>query len=435
VKSLRQAGGGLGWATGVLSWFVGAAFAAAPPPNIVLILADDVGREAVGCYGGTSYPTPHLDRLAAEGVRFDHFYSAPVCHPTRIMLMTGRYPVHWGRPKWGTFPKAAEARAIARQLQRAGYATAAAGKWQLTKLGQDLDHPHRLGFDTYCLFGWHEGPRYYDPFVWQDGRRLEGTEGRYGPDIYTEFLIDFIRRHQRRPFFAFYSMALCHAVSDDFNPRPPYGPRGRYDTFAEMMAAMDERVGRLVAAMYRLGLKERTLIFFAADNGSPRSNFIRRRGKGFESEQVISEFRGRKAPGGKGRITDWGIRVPAIARRPGSLPAGSVSEGLHDMTDLLPTFCELAGAPLPPELDGRSFADFLRGGSKKDPGRPWIFSESQGQSCIRSRRWKLASRGQLFQVGDDPFAERLIPPEEDTAESAAARRHWRRQLDLLLGRR
>jgi arylsulfatase A-like enzyme len=138
--------------------------------------------------------------------------------------------------------------------------------------------------------------------------------------------------------------------------------------------------------------------------------------------------------GGKGRMTDWGIRVPALARWPGRLPAGRVTEAMCDMTDLLPTFCELAGVTPPADGDGRSFAALLRGRLDAGAGRDWIFAEAQDRGCVRSRQWKLTSRGQLFRVGDDPFAERLIRPEEETPETRAARRRWQRRLDAIMGR-
>ena len=142
----------------------------ADPPNIVLILADDVGREALGCYGGSSYPTPRLDQLAKEGMQLTHFFAAPVCHPTRVALISGRYLHHMQNPKWGYYPKGrAETQTLPHALRRAGYATAAAGKWHLAMLKDDPHHPSRMGFDEHCFFGWHEGPRYWKPLLWQNG--------------------------------------------------------------------------------------------------------------------------------------------------------------------------------------------------------------------------------------------------------------------------
>ena len=161
-------------------------------PNILLIMADDVGTDVLGSYGGGSYKTPRLDQLTESGMRFTHCYSMPVCHPTRIALMTGRYPFRLKNPKWGSFPKDAEQQTFAHVMKKAGYATAVAGKWQICMMRDDLDHAQRLGFDESCLFGWHEGPRYHSPMIYQNGELRKGLKDRYGPDVYVEFLIDFI---------------------------------------------------------------------------------------------------------------------------------------------------------------------------------------------------------------------------------------------------
>lgn len=128
-------------------------------PNIVLILADDVGREVLRCYGGSTYATPNLDQLAAEGAILNHCYAMPVCHPTRTTLLSGQYPRSLGNPKWGSFPKEAERRTLANIARNAGYTTAVAGKWQLSLMRKDPGQPGRMGFDEWSLFGWHEGPR------------------------------------------------------------------------------------------------------------------------------------------------------------------------------------------------------------------------------------------------------------------------------------
>ena len=226
---------------GLIGVLWSASIASSRQPNIVMILADDVGREVLGCYGGTSYATPNIDRLAAEGIRCEHAYVMPVCHPTRTTLLTGQYPFRLGHPDWGTFPRSAEDRTLANFLKRAGYATAIAGKWQLALLKDDLEQPHRMGFDEYCLYGWHEGPWYYQPHIWENGKRRTDIRDRYGPDVTCEYVIDFVERHKDGPFFAFYSMELCHAETNDLDKPAPVGPNGRYDSYAEMVAKMDER--------------------------------------------------------------------------------------------------------------------------------------------------------------------------------------------------
>jgi len=384
-------------------------------PNILLILADDVGREVLGSYGGTSYPTPHLDRLARTGLRFEHAYSMPVCHPSRICLMTGRYPFRLGHPVWGTFPDRWEERTLPQILKRAGYATAIAGKWQLTLLREDPEHPFRLGFDQYCLFGWHEGPRYYEPLIWQNGRIRPDVREEYGPDVYVRFLTEFMERHRPGPFFAFYSMALCHDVTDDLEHPVPFGPRGRYDSYREMVEAMDQRVGRLVDALDRLGLREKTLIFFTTDNGTPKRSIITARNGKLIREQVSSRMGERIIPGGKGDLTDAGTRVPTIANWKGTLPQGKSTEAMMDFSDLLPTLAELAGAEIPSAqtLDGTSFAPLLRGEPGK--GRDWVFAEHRGRSWVRTRDWKLYRDGRFFQMTADPDETQSVASDQEPA--------------------
>lgn len=391
------------------------------PPNILFILADDVGRDAIGCYGGTSYPTPNIDHLAEQGMRFEHVYSAPVCHPSRVCLLTGQYPVQLGSPAWGSFPRHAEKRTFAHELKRAGYATAVAGKWQLTLLKKDLDQPHRLGFDEYSLFGWHEGPRYHEPHIWQNGELRDDVGDRYGPDVYCDFLIDFMTRNKEKPFIAYFPMALCHDVSDDFKPPPPCGPgRDRYENFAEMMAEMDRIVGRVVGAVDKLGLGKRTVILFTTDNGTASKTIIRHKQKGFEKETNVSRVGDIGVPGGKGKLTDPGIRVPTIARWHGRIAAGTASEALIDFSDFLPTFNELSGLPAPKyEINGRSFAGLLTGG--QHTAREWIYSEARGKYCVRSREWKLCGDGKLYDLVNDPAERKPIKANADTPESVKVR--------------
>ncbi len=404
-----------------LPWLVGTAHSA-DRPNILFIMADDVGCDALRCYGGTSYKTPRLDELARRGVRFTHCFSMPVCHPTRVCLLTGRYPFRLGRPRWGSFPRGAEEQTFAHLLQRAGYATAIAGKWQLCMLRDEPDHPHRLGFQRYCLFGWHEGPRYYQPMIYQDGEVRGDVADRYGPDVYTEFLIDFMRDNRQRPFLAYYSMALCHDVTDDLQQPVPHGPYDRYDNYQEMIEGMDERVGRLVDALDELELREKTLVLFTTDNGTPKS-YIHSAVDGKLVRKPIVMRRGAaEVRGGKGELTDAGTNVPLIASWPGAVPPGQVSDDLVDFSDFLPTFAELAGAELPPgvNIDGHSFASRLRG--DPFPARKWAFAERGKNYWVRTQRWKLYDDDRLFDVANDAREQHPRGRGDDTPESAAARR-------------
>jgi len=424
------AAAGVGPWAGTTSW----AREAGRPPNVLLIMADDVGREVLCCYGGSSYETPQLDRLCRTGTRFDHCYSMPVCHPTRIALMTGRYPFRFGAG-WGSFPN--DVRTIGHVLRDAGYATAVAGKWQLVLMKRNTDHARELGFDRSALFGWHEGPRYHDPMIYRNGEVW--TEVRkpdvYGPEVYTDFLIDFMGQNRDRPFFAYYSMALCHEISDDFSPVPPPGPDGKYVSYSGMVADMDRMVGKLVATLQKLGLRERTVVIFTTDNGSPGRYLTDVTHEGGKPRRhhapVISKMDGREIRGGKGSLSDWGTRVPLIVNWPGTTPAGRTVYDLVDFTDFLPTLAELAGAEVPEEmkLDGRSFAPQIKG-LAGDP-RPWAFSESGGKYWIRTQRWKLTHDGKLFDTEADPEEKHPIAPSQAPPEAAAAREQLQSALKSL----
>jgi len=394
---------------------------AADRPNIVLILADDVGREVLGCYGGTSYSTPHIDRLASEGALFEHCYSMPVCHPTRLTLLTGRYPRHLPQASWGGFPRSAEPQTFAQVARRAGYATAVAGKWQLCLLKKDPDHPKRLGFDEWSLFGWHEGPRYHSPLIYENGELKQDTDGKYGPDLYVDFLKDFIRRNRSGPFLAFYSMALCHDVTDDIGHPVPYGEHGRYDNYAEMVEKMDHQVGRLVQSIDELGLREDTLILFTTDNGTAARSKLEAlddSGKRFRYEDVVSTWNGQQIPGGKGKLTDWGTRVPGIARWPGHVAPGSRRDDLIDFSDILPTIADLVEGEPPAnvQLDGVSIASLLT--DAQPSTRQWVYAESRnGRFFTRSRRWKLYDHGRFFDALHDSFEQHPIPLSELPADA------------------
>jgi arylsulfatase A len=393
-----------------------------PPPNILLILADDVGHDALGCYGGETYPTPHLDRLAASGIRYDHGYSMPSCHPTRVCLLTGRYPYRLEHPKWGDFPKQYESRTIAQLLKQAGYATAVAGKWQLTMLSKNLQHPHQLGFDEYSLFGWHEGPRYQDPMIWENGKSKPGTEGKYGPDLYCDFMIDFIKRNSKKPFFVWYSMALCHDVTDDLKaPVPHAAGKDRYDSFAEMVSAMDTRVGRMVNALEDLGLRDNTLILFVGDNGSPSQSIARAVGSKLAREPVQYRANGQLVRGGKTQLTDGGTRVPLIASWPKAIQPDQQSQALVDMSDFLPTCVETAKSNVPQEfdLDGVSFATTFS--SPKKSARQWAFAEKKGGMWVRDQRYKLYANGKLYDIPNDVLETKPLVELNDAAKIAKVR--------------
>ncbi len=369
------------------------------PPNFLIFLADDLGRECLGSYGGTSYATPRLDALARAGLRFERCFSMPQCHPTRVALLTGRYPFR-ANVRWGRLPESEIT--FAHVLAGAGYATAVSGKWQLAKLKKDPDHPARAGFQTSCCWGWHEGARYWQPLIWQDGRRRDDLQASYGPDVHTDFLIEFMARHRDGPFLAYYPMTLPHLSSAGADG----APGAKLTTYPDLVGEMDRQVARTLDALESLDLSRDTLVLFAADNGTPRG--------------ITSELAGREIPGGKSSLTDAGTHVPLLASWPGVVRAG-VCPDLVDVSDFLPTLTVLAHAELPAgtTLDGHSFAPQLLG----NPGRPraWVYSGHRGRSFLRDERWKLTNGGALYDLARDPDETAAIGPGADTPESAAAR--------------
>ena len=406
-------------------------------PNVLLIMADDVGLEPIGCYGGESFDTPQVDALAGKGMRFEHCYSMPVCHPSRLALMTGRYPFRL-KTGWGGFPKEEEDRSIGRVMQKEGYATAVAGKWQMTLLKKDPGQPGRVGFDKWLLFGWHEGARFHDPFLYRRDKPPRTEKGSYGPDLYADFLSAFMENahKQGKPFFAYFPMALAHDVTDDLKWQVPYVPgKDRWMDYGEMIASMDSTVGKLVATLDRLGIRKETVVIFTGDNGTASRSKLRHLGKKggrYEYEKVVVARKGKNIPGGKGSLKDTGTRVPLIVNWPGKVKAGAVNSDLIDFSDWLPTLAELAGAKIAPgrPLDGQSFANSFRG--NEGPRRAYAFSESRGkQGFVRDQRWKLYANGKMFDIKNDPTEKKALPENPGSKEAISAKIRLARSLSDL----
>ena len=410
----------------VLLTVIAAQIYAAAPPNVILIMADDFGYELVGANGGQSYRTPHLDALAASGMRFEHCYAQPLCTPTRVQLMTGQYNVR-NYAAFGHIDR--NATTFAHLLKKAGYATAVAGKWQL---GRGKRLPQRLGFDEACLWQHtRRPPRYANPGLEYDGVERDFTDGEYGPKLVNDFALTFIERHKGKPFFLYYPMMLTHRPfeptpdSADWDPaaRGPERQRDRDPKyFADMVAYMDKMVGRLVAKVDELGIRDNTLVIFLGDNGTDRA--------------VTSQWRGQSYPGGKGLGSARGTHVPLIANWPGRIPAGRVSSDLIDSTDFFPTLCEPAGVALPESLtvDGRSFFPQLTG----QPGQPreWIYcwygrhgGPTADIEFAMSRDQKLYRDGRFYDLREDPFEEQPLDAKEVTGEDAEVAEMLQEALD------
>ncbi len=424
--------------------------AAAAKPNIVLIMADDLGYECLGVNGSADYHTPHLDRLAQSGARFTHYYTTPLCTPTRVQLMTGRYNFR-SYQQFGILPQGEKT--FAHMLKAAGYATGVAGKWQLDASGGQT--PEQAGFDEYCLWNISlDGQttariRYADPsllYLDRETRKptLKQFQGDYGPDVCDRYLDPFLERcaREKKPFLAYYPLMLTH---DPFQPTPhsPEWKDGnrlmkRPKFFKDMVEYMDHQVGRIVERLEKLGIRDNTLVIFTSDNGTHKSLSSRLKD-------------GRVIPGGKGVLTDAGTHEPLIVNWPGKIAPGQVRDELADSSDMLPTLAEVAGAPLPKPpgdgvIDGRSFLS-LKPSRAKQP-REWVLIDYRaGQRgpgrndgrFARDRRWKLYGfghqgeprfrSGQLFDLRNDP--EEQTPVTATEGEAAQARARLQKVLDTM----
>ena len=308
----------------------------------------------------------------------------------------------------------------------------------MTLLKNDPQHPARCGFDAWSLFGWHEGARYYDPYLWENGKLRNDLQGKYGPDHYTDFLIEFMKqsRDAQKPFLAYYSMALAHDVTDDLRKPVPYMPgKDRWQDYKEMAEAMDEMVGKLVAALDELGLSKNTLVLFTGDNGTASRSIIRHDGKRYVRDPVVSLRGGKPVPGGKGSLKDAGTRVPLIANWPGTIQPGGTSDQLVDCSDFLPTFCELTHTALPKnaKLDGRSFAGAISDGKDANP-RTWAYAGRGGKYFVRNQDWKLYNDGTLHDLRTDPSEKNGLRANASHGPEAKAARKLLDTAQIQLGR-
>lgn len=403
-------------------------------PNIVIILADDLGAESLGCYGGVHYKglgpakTPNLDAMAKAGMRFTHCFATPVCSPARAELLTGKYNFRTGFTditgrNGATSSLDSQAHpTVAACLKEAGYVTAVAGKWHLgppENMGEipktpDADtgypHPRECGFDRQCILGGAHLRIYGDP-----------KRGIYTPDIMQKWVLNFLesRKGKEEPFFLYYPSPIPH---DPFLPTPlnPDGSqqdkRGDNANYPFLIEYLDAQVGEVLKKLAELGLSDKTVVLFTADNGT--------------NKKISTEMSdGRIIPGGKGSLLDTGSRVPLLAGWPGRIMPGSVNNNLVDFSDLLPTFLDLAGAPLPDGLDGVSFASQLLG--KPGRVRDWVHTLIVDKYFVRDSKWKLRENGVLYDVSNAPYAETPIPPHEDSPESKAARSRLQGIVDKL----
>ncbi len=399
------------------------------PPNLVIIMADDAGRECFGCYGSQEYQTPNIDRLAANGLRFANCHSCPLCTPSRVKLMTGQSNIR-NYYAFSILPR--KEKTFAHMLQQAGYLTAVAGKWQLLgaehygELAGAGTTPDAAGFDEHCLWQVDQlGPRYWHPKLVRNGNYQKSQADQYGPDICTEFICQFIDENRRNRFCVYYPMILPHSP---FRPTPHSADKtneNKKQNFVDMVQYVDTLVGRIIGQLEKSGVRDNTLVMFLADNGTHRN--------------IRSRLGDRSVQGGKGLTIDDGTHVPLVISWPAMIRHGHVCHDLIDLSDFLPTLADVTGSKLPADvtLDGISFAPVLRGAANPRP-RQFIYcyynprpgSQRYPRPVIfaRDKQFKLYSDGRLFDVAADILEQNAIMQEGDTRQTAAARQ---RLLDVI----
>jgi arylsulfatase A-like enzyme len=422
-----------GW-TGCAGLMAGMAlFAAAPRPNIVYIMADDLGWGDIGPFGQKKIRTPNLDRFANEGTCFDHFYpGGAVCSPTRSVLMTGQHTGHTrirgnhGRAGLARVPLEPGDVTVAEVLKSAGYATVIAGKWGLGEPGT-AGVPNRQGFDHW--FGYLNNDRaefYFPEKIWRNETEIVlpgnvgGKRGQFSNDLMTDEAIAFIDAHRSSPFFVYLAYTLPHnllevpddslaeyagkfpetpGLKDDDRPVPSQ-PRA---TFAAMVTRLDREVGRVLAHLRTRGLEENTIVFFCSDNGAPE-------------RLGLPEFFGSQGPfrGAKGSLYEGGIRTPMIVRWPGKIPAGGRSDLAWGGWDFLPTAAALAGGVVPAGIDGIDVMPLIRGESIS-PERTfyWETHEKRFSQAVRvgnrkAVRQNLGTAIEVYDLRADPGEKRNL---------------------------
>lgn len=402
--------------------------AAAERPNVLLILADDMGYECLGANGST-YLTPNLDKMALEGVRFENCHAQPLSTPTRVELMTGLYN-NRNYVNFGVLDP--EQRTFGNMAKEQGYKTCIAGKWQL---GTDKSLPAHFGFDNYCLWQLSseknaKGSRYAAPLYDVDGETVVGDIETYGPDIYSDYICDFIDKNSREPMFIYYPMALIHTPVDptpdsrewqDKSTRTVTLPK---DRTVDMVAYADEIVAKLIKKLDDKGILDNTVILFVGDNGT--------------NSGVHTKMQdGRVIQGGKRRTTKNGTNVPMIVRWGDRIKGGEVNENLVDVSDFYPTLRDIikGDEKLDRKLDGISFYGQLVG-DKKAEVREWSMCHYPEQKTpsnyirfVQTKDYKLYTSGRFYNTRNDFYEKKNILKGGGTAEQESIRKMLQKALD------
>ncbi|MEL6925551.1 MAG: sulfatase-like hydrolase/transferase, partial [Bacteroidota bacterium] len=401
------------------------------PPNILFILVDDLGKEWLSCYGADSIQTPNIDKLAQSGILFNNVYGMPQCTPSRVTLLTGQYPFrhgwvnHWDVPRWGGGAHFDETEnpALVTEIKKAGYKTCIAGKWQIDDFRVEPDALTKLGFDEYCMWTGKETgnpspseERYQSPYIFtKNGSKT--YENKFGPDVFKDFICDFIKANKDSSMFIYYPMVLTHTP---FVNTPADTATTNLGKHKAMVKYTDWLTGEIVQTLEQAGVRENTVIIWTTDNGT--------------TGRITGSRHGKKVKGAKSKTSEAGACLPFLLSWPSVIEANSISNALIDFTDVLPTFLDLCGVHIDQpyttgrqtqHIDGVSFKDVLLG--QEHSNRSWILSMGGGNDArltengienkyvyrdrvIRDERFKLCldTRGKAV-----AFYDLLAHPEED----------------------
>lgn len=411
---------------GLIVTAVSNALVAAEKPNVVYIMADELGYYEPAFMGGRNIQTPHLDRMAAEGMKFTNMFGgSSVCAPTRCCFLTGRHGGHASvRANGGGTPLRADETTIASMLKPLGYATGGFGKWGCGGRGS-TGVPEKHGFDTFL--GYYDqvhAHTYYPPYLIQNSAEvpLAGNNGkdRNNPATYAQYVIHdaakkFIRENASKPFFAYLPYTPPHGsfhIPDSDPAWPLYKDKdwpADARRYAAMVTMLDRQVGEIISLLKELGIEQNTLVMFSGDNGGADYFVTPQHPRGVHSANKHPET-GVEYRGNKGTLYEGGLRVPFIARWPGKIVPGSRSDLLAYFPDLLPTFAEACGAKVPANVDGLSILPTLLGetvAGRQQPQHDYLYWEINGWTAIRQGTWRAvkpakSDEWELFDLATDP---------------------------------
>jgi arylsulfatase A-like enzyme len=392
-------------------------------PNVVYLMSDELGYYELSCLGNQHFQTPNVDRMAAEGVRFTQALAgSSLCAPTRCCLMTGKHSGHTSvRKNDGGTPLREGEETIASLLKRAGYTTGGFGKWGCGGRGS-TGVPEKHGFDVF--FGYYDqvhAHSYYTPYLVRNSLEvpLPGNKGGSAGETYSHYVImdeakKFLRANKDRPFFLYLPVTPPHGLFDIPDADPAWQLYKDKDwpdqakRYAAMVSMVDRNLGEVLALLKEFGLDEDTLVFFCGDNGGADYFPDKEHPKGFHGANV-DPHTGKVFRGHKGNLYEGGLRLPMIARWPGRIQAGRVSDLLWYFPDVLPTVAELAGVAVPKDLDGISVVPELLGeaaAGRKQEQHEYLYWELSGQTAVRMQQWKAVQPGkskdwELYDLSSD----------------------------------